>query len=302
MQFTALVPPGARTLDPLILAQSVTVEQDWDGAEGPLEVGDAVTRRLSVAISGASALFVPDLLRSAAPESGQRSDEDATELAAFAPYPEDAVVTESIDRGVMSGTRSEQVSYIAQSGGEARFPDILLSWYNIDSGEVEDILLPGQIVNVAMPPKTRQPLDVEAVARMLAALVLACLLGWATHRWIWPPLKTRAQALRILYENSVHAAHREVEARARMRDLNGVLNALAERERRGLAPGEALQASLQSLSRARYRDGANDGAGMGALWTAVQRALRRERPSLVSRPGPEIAALPALNPFASPDD
>ena len=87
-----------------------------------------------------------------------------------------------------------------------------------------------------------------------------------------------------------------------MRDLNGVLNALAERERRGLAPGEALQASLQSLSRARYRDGTNDGAGMGALWTAVERDLRRERPSFLSRPGREIVTLPALNPFASSDD
>ena len=87
-----------------------------------------------------------------------------------------------------------------------------------------------------------------------------------------------------------------------MRDLNGVLNALAERERRGLAPGEALQASLQSLSRARYRDGANDATGMGALWTAVERAVRRERPSLVSRSGRDVVTLPALNPFASTDD
>ncbi len=299
MRFRAVVPPAARGLDPLILADGITVAQDWSGADGTLAVGDAVTRQLFVTVSGTSALFVPDLLGAAAPEPGAPSGEEATEAATFARYPEDAVVTEEIERGVMSGTRSEQVSYIAQSGGETRFPDIVLTWYDIGSGTVEEIRLPGRIVSVAPPPRTRQPLDAADVLRAALVVLFVCGLVWAGNRWLWPRLRAARQSLSARYAGSLHAAHRRAEARARARDLNGVLNALELRKHRGLAPGEALRASLDALSRARYRAGAEDRA-TDAQWVAVERALRRERPPLVPRRSRDIAALPALNPFSSP--
>ncbi|MEL6807130.1 MAG: hypothetical protein AAFO97_05065, partial [Pseudomonadota bacterium] len=138
---TATVPEGARALDPLILANGLSIEQTWQGGEEEMAVGDAIVRSLEISVSGASALFVPPLLdNDASQEPPAASAEDAkTEpesAAAFAPYPEDAVVTESMERGVMSGARTETVSYIAQSGGTAVFPDITLQWYNLASEEI----------------------------------------------------------------------------------------------------------------------------------------------------------------------
>ncbi|WP_139792645.1 BatD family protein, partial [Pseudophaeobacter leonis] len=120
-RIVAAVPAGARTLDPLILARGLEIEQSWQLQQGELAVGDAVVRRLEVSVNGASALFVPPLLQAAAPQASTTdpAGEDATALADFLTYPEDAQVTEHMERGVMSGTRIEQVSYIAQSGGRA---------------------------------------------------------------------------------------------------------------------------------------------------------------------------------------
>ncbi len=303
---TATVPEGASALDPLILANGVNIEQTWQGGEEELSVGDAVVRSLEISISGTSALFIPPLLESVSseepPASSAEGEETETETetesaATFAPYPEDAVVTESMERGVMSGARTETVSYIAQSGGTAVFPDITLQWYNLESEEIEEITLPGLTVTVAQPPQERTPIDRQTVILWVLIFVLTVVVVWVAYRFVYPFARPRLQRLRERYDASAFAAHRLAEKKAAAQDLNGLFVALKQRSARGIAPGEDLEAAITALGRAKYRDGAEQGAS-SQQWQIIRSKLRKERRTLIFRHHTSTATkLPPLNPF-----
>ena len=298
-QIVSKVPPGARTLDPLIVAQGVGIEQSWQVAEGELAVGDAVVRQLEISVAGASALFVPPLLDAAAPQSTQKlvPEEDAPVVAGFLPYPEDARVTEAMERGVMSGTRTETASYIAQSGGIATFPQISLSWYNLDTEEVEEIVLDGRTVTVAMPPRVRTALDRQKARRIALLLSVLVILVWAAHRWLWPVVRPRLNRIRAAYDGSAHAAQRMAERRAIAGDLGGLVQALKLRAARGHPASSALSTAIEDLTRAVYRDG-KAGTETKQYWHGVQQKLRQDRPSLRgARKQAARSGLAPLNPF-----
>ena len=294
-QIVATVPPGARGLDPLIVAKGVEITQSWQVAEGPLSVGDAVVRSLEIAVAGTSALFVPPLLEDAPPGGAGAAADSETAPAAFQPYPEDPQVTETFDRGVMSGTRREAVSYIAQTGGDADFPAIVVRWFNLDSEQVEEITLEGRAVSVVMPPQERAPVDRVAVARLVIGLALAGAVGWAAVRWLWPYAQPKIARRRAIYAASPQATQRRAEAAARAGDLDAVMQALTRLDAQGYPPPAAVSAALRHLTAARYRDGRNPQVG-GAEWQALRRAIRAARPGRRQKTDP--LRLAPLNPFS----
>lgn len=295
---TATVPPGARALDPLIIAQEVTIEQTWQAEEGTLAVGDAVVRALEITVDGASALFVPPLLETALPRSDSpQPDQEGDAVAPFLPYPEDSKVTENIERGGMSGTRHEQVSYIAQTGGGVVFPEITLRWYNIGSDQIEEIVLDGRSFDVAMPPVERTPPDIATLLRWATCAVVLAGLIWVARKFLWPPVRAKFHAVQTRYAATAHAVHRDAVKCAKDRDLNGLLVALDERTRRGCPPGAALVAAINALTQKVYRDGA-DADDVTSDWHDIQKTLRAKAPHVFARhPSRDSGALPALNPF-----
>ncbi|WP_223421500.1 BatD family protein [Tateyamaria pelophila] len=294
----ATVPQGARALDPLIIAQEVTIDQSWQVAEGALAVGDAVVRALDISVDGASALFVPPLLDTAPPRSDSVQPEDAdAEALPFLAYPEDAKVTEKIERGVMSGTRHEQVSYIAQAGGGVVFPDITLRWYNIETNGIEEIVLKGRSVEVAMPPVERTPPDPATILRWVIIAGLLAVLAWGARRILWPPLAKKYQNLQMRYAATANAVHRNAAKQAKARNLNGVLTALDERTRRGYPVAPDLAQAIRALTQKTYSDDPASDEDT-TYWPAIQSALRADQPRVFVRHAKGGQdALPALNPF-----
>jgi hypothetical protein len=297
-QIIATVPDGARDLDPLILAQGLTIAQDWQGGEGALAVGDAVVRSVDIKVTGASPLFVPELLTDQVVPGGDapQDTDTADAIARFMPYPEDARITETFDRGIMSGSRHEQVSYIATAGGTVTFPDITLRWYNIDSETVEEISLPGREVSVAFPPQVRAPFDWQGAVRLALAGLGAALLIWAGRKWVWPRVRVRMDDRRAAYALTARAAHDAAQGRVQARDLNGLLAALDLRAARGVPVSAPLTAALHALTRALYSDHA-DAAQAKQHWQAIDSALRADRPTRNSQSaGRNARGLPPLNP------
>jgi hypothetical protein len=298
-QIVATVPSGARTLDPLIVAHGLSIDQDWQVADAELAVGDAVVRQLEISVTGASALFVPSLLEGAAPQTAdQEPADDEPAVAGFLSYYEDPRVTETMERGVMSGTRSEMVSYIAQSGGTASFPQVTLSWYNLDTDEVEEIVLDGRMVTVAMPPRVRTAADRQKARRGILLLVLLVALVWAAHRWLWPIMRPSFDRIRATYDGSTYAAQRLAERRAAAKDLGGLMQALELRTTRGHPPSRGLLDALQVLTRAVYRNG-KTATEAARQWQDVRQRLRQDRPRLRDAGrSPDASGLAPLNPFS----
>jgi hypothetical protein len=298
-RIVAAVPAGARSLDPLILARGLEIDQSWQLQQGGLSVGDAVVRRLVISVDGASALFVPPLLQAAAPQASlpDPMGKDTPAIADFLTYPEDAQVTEHMERGVMSGRRIEQASYIAQSGGRADFPPITLRWYNLDTEDVEVITLEGRVVTVAMPPQTTTAVDRQAAVRVAVLLALAAGLMWLGKRWLWPVVQSGLRRRRLAYDATAYAAHRAAVKSAQARDLTGLINALVARKVRGHPPSPELVQAVEAVMRARYRD-AKAGPQTLRQWQKVGQRLSQDKPTVFyKRHGAQVAGLAPLNPF-----
>lgn len=290
-RIVASVPDAANGLDPLIIARSLDIDETWQMPEGPISVGDAVVRQLDIEIEGTSPLFIPPLLGATAPGPGDKTDQDAP----FRPYPEDPRLSETEQRGVMSGTRREKVTYIANAGGQAVFPEIVLQWYNLETAEVEEIRLDERAVDVLPPPAERVPPDPRAILRaggLLAGLTTAAWLAW---RWLGPWLLGYIAGIRARHAASAHAAHAAAMNAAKRGDLDGLLRALHRRTRAGHPVHSDLQDAISRHMRAIYREQPGD---PDAGWREIRRALRHDRPPLRGRTTPDAAsALPPLNPF-----
>ena len=172
--FNGVAPEGTDGLDPFIAATELILDQTIDGETTDLEPGDAVTREVKVQIEGMSPIFLPELI----PESAKEG---------VAAYPKEPVVTESKERGVLSGERAESVIYVGQAGGRYVAPSISLRWFNLDTRQIETAEVPGFDISVKgdppPPPSTHQWL---AVALWVTGVLLLALLTSITLKRFWP--------------------------------------------------------------------------------------------------------------------
>lgn len=284
--FTALVPEAAAGLDPLIVAQGLTLEQSIDAPEGGgLSPGDAVTRQVTVQIDGAPVMMVPGLI----------SPVDGTALRA---YPKEPTLSEQENRGDLSGIRTEVVTYVAQEAGPVTLPPISLGWFNVDSGAVETAEVPGIDLEVEGSAVDDAPLD---WLRLLVAAFVGAAVLWLLWRRYVARLGSAAQALRLRREATEGHAFGVVKKAIATRDPSATLQAVAVWTARADATDPALDAELEAALHGvmvgRYgRDRDRSGA---AGWAALARELRRQRGirRKMRRPDKNAGDLPALNPW-----
>ncbi|WP_163887128.1 BatD family protein [Aliiruegeria sabulilitoris] len=281
IRFQVRVPEGAEGLDPLILASGFTLEQSIEGADGPLGQGEAATRTVTARIEGTSPLFIPPLL------PGVQTD-------AVKAYPKDPVVQEKEERGVLSGSRTELETYVAQYGGVVELPAISIDWFNTESGKVETARLEGARLEVDAPSAPVQPkISPRQVAMLVGAGLLLGLLLWAGNRWLLPPLKSRQAERRAARLASERFAAHEVEKAIAQKDLSGVVTALALWSQRCPGDEDALEPALAAIGAERFGRGGG-AAGQGA-WQVFRSAFQAERKRRLQSAGGR-GALPPLNP------
>ncbi|WP_260350350.1 hypothetical protein [Alloyangia mangrovi] len=158
--FAGVVPEGAEGLDPFIAAADLTLTQEIEGEPGTMVPGDSLKRQVTVAVQGVSPMFLPQLL---AP----------VELRGVAAYPDEPRLSESDDRGALSGTRVESVTYLAEAGGGGALPEVRLDWYDTDDGVVKTASAPGLELQIDGPPPGRTvPLDPARLALLAGAAFL----------------------------------------------------------------------------------------------------------------------------------
>ncbi|PRY26800.1 oxygen tolerance protein BatD [Aliiruegeria haliotis] len=281
VSFTASVPDGAEGLDPMILASGLTLEQTLEGGEGVLAPGDAVTRTIVARIEGTSPLFLPPMIPVLQADPVQA-------------YPKEPAVSESEDRGELSGQRQESVTYVAQYGGTVDLPEVALEWFNVAAGKLETATVPGITLEVDGPaPKAEPRLTSRQLAVLIGALCVLCGIIWALWRYVLPPIRSwqrRRQAAWLASE--AHAAEM-VQSALRARDLPKTHDAIARwKVVSGAASVDRLEAPLAGIGRARYgtTETLED-------WGALDRAFDELRAAVLETDSPEV--LPPLNPMPS---
>lgn len=280
---TGVIPDGAEGLKPFIAANRIQLTQELVGPEAPLKPGDSLTRILTVEISGTSPMFLPNLL-------------DPSPVQGIATYPSESTIDEAIDGATLSGTRREQVTYLAQSGGDGMAPAVSLDWYNLSSGEIETAKAPSFSLMVDAPIATTsseiRPETLFLIVGALSAGVIGLVLLARPMRRRWQAYR---EARRARYLSSPDHAYRQLLKASRARDLDGCLRALdlwAARLKQGDPRRDpAIAKSLTLIGAARYGQAAGaEAAGWSQLHAALSRFPSRTESSA------RIPHLPPLNP------
>ncbi|MEM8555322.1 MAG: hypothetical protein AAGF71_10925 [Pseudomonadota bacterium] len=279
-----VVPDGAEGLDPFLAATSLTLSEEFSTEDRTLTPGDSLTRTVKVDIAGTSPVFVPQLLTSA-------------DITGVASYPAEPALTEKADREWLSGTSTESITYVGESGGGGSVPALELSWYNLESGAVEVVRLDGFDLTVDGPPaQDGEPGALSHGETWLIWGALALALVVLAVRFGLPYARRLLALRRNKYQASEPWAFAQVQAALRAQDYADLVQALDQWAHQCKGPDPRtnpdLQAARLELGRVLFGQSKDDPA---PLWTELGQAIDRVRKNQRHSISVDVALAP-LNP------
>jgi hypothetical protein len=170
---------------PWLPARSLSLSESWNPEPEHTQVGDSLTRSLTLKVEGLAASQLPAL--------------PATDVNGLRRYPDQPVLSnQSTDRGIV-GSREEREALVPSRSGTIDLPTVDVVWWNTFEDHLEHSSLPARTLQVANNPSLQVDtpagtLQVSAVENdvlwwwKLSTLILACttLLGfglWWRARW-----------------------------------------------------------------------------------------------------------------------
>ena len=170
---------------PWLPARSLSLSESWNPEPEHTQVGDSLTRSLTLKVEGLAASQLPAL--------------PATDANGLRRYPDQPVLSnQSTDRGIV-GSREEREALVPSRSGAIDLPTVDVVWWNTFEDHLEHSSLPARTLQVANNPSlqvdtpagTLQPGVVDNDVLWwwkLSTLILACttLLGfglWWRARW-----------------------------------------------------------------------------------------------------------------------
>jgi hypothetical protein len=210
IRFTAILPAGAQSLSPPIVAQGFTLKQDVEG-QNNLASGDAFTRRITATIRGTTAVLIPELI-------------PALEPGPLRAYPKSPRISETEDRGELSGTRQEETVYIAQDGGTIQLPEVSFQWFNLQSQTLETATVDRIELVLASPPQP--PIDTRSLVVFLLILLSIFALAYLIYRRYRLAILAWAYDLHDRMLATERQAYREVLNAIHQQNLGLSINAL----------------------------------------------------------------------------
>jgi hypothetical protein len=170
---------------PWLPARSLSLSESWNPEPEHTQVGDSLTRSLTLKVEGLAASQLPAL--------------PATDVNGLRRYPDQPVLSnQSTDRGIV-GSREEREALVPSRSGAIDLPTVDVVWWNTFEDHLEHSSLPARTLQVANNPSLQVDtpagtLQVSVVDNdvlwwwKLSTLILACttLLGfglWWRARW-----------------------------------------------------------------------------------------------------------------------
>ncbi|MNO78445.1 hypothetical protein D3C76_695810 [compost metagenome] len=307
LRFNASPPAGGESL---LVAEGLRLSQTLGQSNKALQVGDSVTRRITLQADGAQAMLLEAL--------------PLAEVDGLRRYPKSPQVSDIPSPGgrggVAGGQRIDSASYVIEKPGHYRLPAIELRWWDIGSGQARSASLPALEFEASASTRASGPFSIDEELRQLGhdarisisrhgtALLAALFAGSALFYWgqlywrsLWRSARRFWRTRREAWRRSAGYAWRRIPAQlgASPARLDAVYlwarRAFPGGDPRLLGPhlSSALRARLQDLLRACY---GRDGKVRDAL-----AALRRELPQLRRQARRQVrrneqGALAELNP------
>ncbi|NIZ63036.1 hypothetical protein DL239_18890 [Sedimentitalea sp. CY04] len=221
IEFQAVLPDGAGDMTaPVIIATGFSLEQEL-AETGHLAVGETVTRRVTAQIDGTTAILIPALISDLIETF---DDPDTDNVPPLRAYPKDPTVEETEVAGILSGSRSEEITYLAQSGGEVTLPPIEMDWFNLTTGTIETARLTGVTFQIDEPPAPQMERR-QVVILVLTSLVFLFVLIWLGSK-VLPRLKKGVKTLVKRWHGSENYARLAVHRAIRSQSLDLLMGQL----------------------------------------------------------------------------
>jgi len=275
------VPKEAQGLDPFVAATGLKLDQTIEGAADVMKVGDAFKRQVVATIEGTSSLFIPPLLPN-------------TEIAGISAYPKEPQTQETPD----GGTRTEEVSFVVEQGGDYELPGVEIRWFNLTTKKIETTSLKPLLFSGKVTLAQRLERNWRTIA--ITLVILALVIGLAL-RFI-PSLRTVIQrnyaAAKTRYLLSARHSYNQAMQAIKQQDLDATLKHVQRWVSR-LPPQAcpdltALKAALSGIGEKLYGPGPTNQADWSAVKTALQQAAHESRQ--LKRQTGSANSLPPLNP------
>jgi hypothetical protein len=179
----ARLPPGVNAGDLLVTTGNFKLEAKWDRdlpGEGALQLqtGDAITLEVRRRAEG-----VPGMVFAPLPVPA---------IAGLGVYPAAPSVGDTVNRGELSGARTDSVTFVCESEGSFMIPELRFQWWNPDEERLAERVMPALMLEVRINPvfgagaATVEPAPHGLAAPLLAALVavsIATVLWLGRARW-----------------------------------------------------------------------------------------------------------------------
>jgi len=213
---------------PWLPARSLSLSENWSPDPGRSQVGDSLTRTLTVKVEGLSSAQLPPL--------------PATEVIGLRRYPDQPTLSNAASERGLIGTREEREALVPNRPGAIDLPALDVVWWNTHEDHVEHSTLPARTLQVSNNPALAVDTPVSNDANgltvigppvwpwQMSTLFFACttLLGfglWWRARW-QPAILRTAQTgpsprtvlddlKRASLANDPHATRQALDAWAR---------------------------------------------------------------------------------------
>ncbi|WP_085640526.1 MULTISPECIES: BatD family protein [unclassified Pseudomonas] len=264
---------------PWLPARSLTLSESWNPEPDHLQVGDSLTRSLTLKAEGLASSQLPAL--------------PATEANGLRRYPDQPVLNnQSGDRG-LTGSREEREALVPSRSGAIELPTVEVVWWNTFEDHLEHSSLPARTLQVASNPSLQvdTPAGTQASGGAdsealwwwkLSTLILACTTALGFGLWWrarWQPAILRAAQTgpsprtllddikRASQANDPHATRQALDAWARQQP-----ETLADMAARFVPLSDALD----GLNGALYSETGQHWQGED-LWRAIRTIPAAER-------------------------
>ena len=134
------IPPAWPANAPWLPARSLSLEEHWspDPASQQPQIGDSLTRRVTLRAEGLSSTQLPQL--------------PATEIAGLRRYPDQPLLRNEISERGMTANREEREALVPVHSGALALPSLEVTWWNTREDHLEHSSLPARTLNVQDNP------------------------------------------------------------------------------------------------------------------------------------------------------
>lgn len=203
------VPPGVDPSQPVIATTSLTLKEEWTPRpSGPFKAGDAIVRTVTREAADVPGMAMLDLAYTA--PSGIRVYVDP-------PQSDDRV-----DRGSLTGRRTDKVTYVFETGGSFAIPAVVQPWWDLSVGRLRRATGDGVALTVAAAPTAENARDRVERWTFVAATALGVV---ALALWAGPRVLRWRNARRARWRGSEEKAFRDLMATCRRGDPDPVFRA-----------------------------------------------------------------------------